>query len=253
MDDRLTMWRPQKNVEDFSRLFTELSGGTVKKMHPDYTTYQNASGLYSRNYIEMNIQSSISDLVEAILEGRKEGAPVLSTFTEEFLPPDTKEIFFRAGFEILPIQQHGMIYKKDRAINRTKDPHIKRIGEEQLSEWIDAMLEGFREENKPREDILYQTLIKSQDTFFLAYDIDDEIAGTALFYLTEDYPGITEVSVARKYRRRGVATALLKHMQQMVEEMDLPGAILQASPMGMPVYEQLGFHKVSNICTVHVI
>ena len=45
-------------------------------------------------------------------------------------------------------------------------------------------------------------------------------------------------------RRNGIASALVRHLLKMIESRGYRGAILQASPMGKPVYEKIGFRQV---------
>ena len=240
---------PRKNLEDLCKIYAEMSGGTVENTGC-LTTYLNPAYFYRRNFITKPLEDDAVNIPVLIKEGLEKGNPDLTTFTKELLDASTEEGFHAAGFDTLAVQQHGMIFDKGTPFDHAEDQNIRLINHNELSLWVDTMIEGFREENKPREDIVYSNLIKSPKVFYLAYVYEGQIIGTAMLYLTDDYPGITEVAVPNTYRGKGIATKLIVKILQMVHEMDLPGAVLQASDMGMPVYEKLGFRKVSNLCTV---
>ena len=242
------IWIPQKNLEDFCRIYAGLTNGTMTD-HASFTTWNTPGFFYCRNFIKEDPKENISDIADQIITNTKNGTPHLTTYTKELLPADTADIFYAKGFETL-LTQYGMLFEKGTAFDTTTNDHISIISEDELPAWTDTMIEGFVEDNKQREDVIYENLIRDPDTFFLAYRMEEKIVGTAILYLTDDFPGIAEVAVPRPYRGNKIATSLIRRILQMVHEYEKPGVTLQASPLGRPVYQSLGFQQVSEIHTI---
>lgn len=77
--------------------------------------------------------------------------------------------------------------------------------------------------------------------------VDGEIVATAEVLSAGDLAGIYLVSTAKAFRGRGFASTLTGHALQVARDRGARGATLQASGMGRPVYEALGFETVSMI------
>lgn len=239
------IWIPQKNLEDFSRILGSLTDGSIED-HPSFTTYINPGFFYTRNYIKQNPSESVREIIEQIAANADAGKPHLTTFTVELLPSNTLDVFTSMGFEIM-LTQYGMTFEKGTPFDKEVDEHIEIIRSDELPAWSDTMLAGFRDEGKEREDEIYEAFIRDPNVFFLAYKLDGIIAGTSILYLTEDYPGVAEVAVLKAYRHRGIATKMITRILQMAAEHDAPGVTLQASALGRPVYQALGFKQFSII------
>lgn len=239
------IWIPQKNLEDFCRIYAGLTNAAVED-HPSFTTYQNPGFFYSRNFIKAVPADSVKEIAAQIIENAKKGNPHLTTYTKELLPADADSVFQKMGFQTM-LTQYGMTFEKGTPFDTSKDDHVKIIDKDALSAWTDTMIEGFRDEGKEREDVIYENMIQDPGTFFLAYCSDGQIKGTAMLYFTDDYPGVAEVAVPKHFRGNKIATTLLLRILQMVHEYEKPGVTLQASVMGRPVYETLGFKQVSEI------
>ena len=92
---------------------------------------------------------------------------------------------------------------------------------------------------------------------FLAF-VDRLPVGFARCQLRHDYVEGCETSpvgflegiyVDDGHRHAGIAKALLQHACAIAKEMGCAYATLQASPMGQPVYENLGFEDAGTINT----
>lgn len=248
---------PQKNLEDLCIRYGNLSDSRICSPHPQVRTYLNPGFFYRRNFIAGKLTDSDVPLPEEvfreslarILEETKNGAPSLTTFTLEQAGPDAESIFRSMGFETM-LLQHGMICEIGPDASYERDPHITAIRPEEVSRWTDVMLEGFIEENKQREDDVYEQLIQCRDVVFLSYRIGNELAGTSILYDTEDYPGIAEVAVPQRFRGNGIATKMIRYILSLAQEAGKPGVMLQASDMGREVYKRLGFRQVSEIYSI---
>ena len=98
------------------------------------------------------------------------------------------------GFELI-VPEYGMVYEMGSCqMDQATDPNIDVIYKDEISLWVDAMVEGFREENKVREDVVFESLVRSPEMTFFGYRLDGRIAGTAILYDSEEYAGIYEIA-----------------------------------------------------------
>lgn len=74
-----------------------------------------------------------------------------------------------------------------------------------------------------------------------------EFACVALTIDVEDDLSIHYVATEAEYRRRGLATRLLRAMLAQARQRGLRSASLQASADGLPVWERLGFRRVATL------
>jgi GNAT superfamily N-acetyltransferase len=70
---------------------------------------------------------------------------------------------------------------------------------------------------------------------------DGTPAGTTTFCLFGDVAWIAMVLVDEKLRRRGIGMALMRHALDFLDRLGVPTVRLDATPLGQPLYEQLGF------------
>src|SRR5215470_909995 len=77
-----------------------------------------------------------------------------------------------------------------------------------------------------------------------AYVMDDDgkIVGTAATLCYQDrFAWISMVLVDPEYRNRGIGTQLLERAVQYLDESGIPTIKLDATPLGKPLYEKMGF------------
>ena len=238
-----TAWIPQENHEEFNKVFAQMSDSAVQSEIPNLTTYLTPPSFYRRNYISPFGHPDLKAIGESIIENAKKGFPTLTSMTPALFPEGAEDILFQMGFEVM-LPQFGMIFESGTPFDKTVDENIEVIQKDALSAWIDTMIEGFAEEQKEREDVVFESLIKSPDMSFFGYHKDGQIAGTGILYRGKDYAGIYEIAVPKRYRGHGIATAIVRHILRIAEDAGLKGTVLVASPMGQPVYERIGFEPL---------
>jgi GNAT superfamily N-acetyltransferase len=81
--------------------------------------------------------------------------------------------------------------------------------------------------------------------FFLAYDGDVPMSTSALL-VSHGIAGIFFVCTVPKGRKRGFATSAVWAAVEAGRKLGCDAAYLQATDMGRPVYERMGFHKVDD-------
>jgi GNAT superfamily N-acetyltransferase len=81
--------------------------------------------------------------------------------------------------------------------------------------------------------------------FFVVYDGDKPVSASALL-VSHGIAGIFFVSTIPRARKRGYATTAVWAAAEAGRKQGCEAAYLQASDMGRPVYERMGFHKVDD-------
>lgn len=77
-------------------------------------------------------------------------------------------------------------------------------------------------------------------------EVDGAAVGTALAFRSDDCVGVFNISVAPEYRGRGYGTAVTAAAVAAERDRGARTAYLHSSPMGLPVYESLGFRTVEH-------
>jgi GNAT superfamily N-acetyltransferase len=80
---------------------------------------------------------------------------------------------------------------------------------------------------------------------YLAY-VHGDVAGCATILLDNGIAGVWNVGTLRNYRRKGVASALLVQALTAAISDGYPDSVLIASPMGRPLYEEMGYQFVGD-------
>lgn len=75
--------------------------------------------------------------------------------------------------------------------------------------------------------------------------LDGEPAACGQLLCTGDVAGVYTIGVRERYRRRGLGEAISRAVLAAGRDQGCEIGVLQASPMGTPVYEQMGFETVT--------
>lgn len=84
----------------------------------------------------------------------------------------------------------------------------------------------------------------SRMSWFVGY-VDGEPAACGQLLRTGDVAGVYTIGVRERYRRRGLGEAISRAVLAAGRDQGCEIGVLQASPMGRPVYEQMGFETVT--------
>ena len=74
--------------------------------------------------------------------------------------------------------------------------------------------------------------------------LDGEPVAVSSLVMTGDIAGIYAVATLPEARKRGIGTAMTLHAMKEGIARRARAATLQATPMGLPVYEKIGFRTV---------
>jgi GNAT superfamily N-acetyltransferase len=86
----------------------------------------------------------------------------------------------------------------------------------------------------------HRFLALQPDGGFVA-ELDGTAVGTTIVFVVRSVAWVAMVLVDEAVRGRGIGTALMRHALAFVDERGVPSARLDATPLGRPVYEKLGF------------
>lgn len=76
--------------------------------------------------------------------------------------------------------------------------------------------------------------------FFLA-ELDGQAVGTTATFIFADVAWVALVLVEPAFRGRGIGTALMEHALSFLDRRGVRSIRLDATPLGRPIYEKLGF------------
>lgn len=75
--------------------------------------------------------------------------------------------------------------------------------------------------------------------------IDGEPAACGQLLRTDDVAGVYSIAVREQFRRRGLGAAISWTVLAAGRDAGCSIGVLQASPMGEPVYDQMGFETIT--------
>ena len=101
------------------------------------------------------------------------------------------------------------------------------------------------------ELLLNDRIMTARDTEYYVGYVDGAPVATAALVVTHRVGGIANVATDPARRGRGIGEAMTWHAVRRAKAMGCVMANLQASEMGRPIYERMGFRMVSPYRTFH--
>jgi ribosomal protein S18 acetylase RimI-like enzyme len=118
----------------------------------------------------------------------------------------------------------------------------------QFNEWLQTTVSrrSPKEEATIRE--YFQAFLPSKNkntsiAFYLG-SINGKIVGSSLMYYSQDFVSLYWVGVHPDYRRQGLGSILSYVPLKDAKQKGYRWSVLQAQPLGVPIYPKLGFQKV---------
>ncbi len=122
---------------------------------------------------------------------------------------------------------------------------------EAFSHHLDMIVGAFGVPRAYAEVLLTERFLHLPDTeLYVGYLDDRPVAASALF-VTGRTAGVYNVATLPEVRGRGIGEAMTWHCVRRGAAMGCVAATLQASDMGRPIYERIGFRLVSPYHTYH--
>lgn len=187
----------------------------------------------------------------ALAEEIRTGAAADKLLTDALAAGDsTEQALCEAGFENY-FEQTGMVYPmpEDPSLLPREDAeqlsHIRLLKDgDSMEEWLKTFHLAFQGEIPDDLDAiheLYKKVNQDETYFFFSYEENGETLGTSFVFFLNGVGGVHAVGTRPEARGRGIASALVKHILHLAYQQNCIECVLQASPMGRPVYERLGF------------
>lgn len=243
----------EQSFSDMCELVTELAGRTAVHPMDGVTVYDGgftSFNWYSRVCVE-SLSADRPEQAEQLLSLLAASRLPLLSFTLGNVPDSFASRLPELGYSP-EVTQTGMAVtlplasNNDTSADKAAASCIVQIGADDLDTWSDTVCRAFQ---KPDDKNAFQLMIHCDECRFYAWKENGRILGTTLLYTKDGNAGIHEVGVLRKHRGRGIAAALVRYALKEAADSGAVISTLQASDLGTPVYESLGYKKVSRIQT----
>lgn len=88
------------------------------------------------------------------------------------------------------------------------------------------------------------SLADDRCSWFIGY-VDGDLAACGQLLRTADVAGVYSIGVRERFRRRGLGAAITTAVLAAGRDVGCAVGVLQASPLGRPVYDRMGFETVT--------
>lgn len=231
------------SIEDFYRRIYWDSPSAITVSTPDYTlTYSGVGWLHSLNQLWLHSLDMLDDnLLRKTDEFfRRYEAEYTIIFTECETSRWVQWLAERHYVERATNPIYGLSgLPRPRHVHR--DVEIIRACPEHQQDLLEVLYSAFfMGPEVGRSAVRVEHFADPTLRHYLAY-VNGEVAGCATIILHDGIAGIWNVATLRPFRRQGIAAALL--MRGLVDAAadGYPDSVLVASPMGRPLYQQMGY------------
>lgn len=210
-------------------------------------TYTGIGHAMFNNVLRSNLNRVEAELVVARFE--ETGLPwgwFVSATSADSTPAMLGDLGFAKAFEMRNMACDLRTNPVDRD---SRGLRIERVGNAAGFEaFLHIVLSAFKEVSQIGADMSRaQNLMGYGDELavqnFVGYEGDVPVA-TATVHLTEGVAGIYAVSTLEQHRGKGYGRAITAHCMAWGQNRGCRLAVLQASQMGLPVYQKLGFEDL---------
>lgn len=236
-----------QSLLDSCELFAGVSKGSKKCS--EYEAYFVPETMwYNRVHLLPGAQDTLAECIRSVSAGVKtmEMPNLISYLGCDYKRKEIAPLLEEAGY-ISPLPVQAAMFKSLEDFEPVEDTiAVERVPAEMVGEWSEMVAEAF---GKPTEKPGMLLLADHPECYFLMHRVDGKMVAGMLLYCKNGNAGIHEVGTLEAYRGKGIAKALLLHALSIAKKQGCTCATLQASPMGVPVYESLGFEDVGTVNT----
>lgn len=170
--------------------------------------------------------------------------------------PESDRILKDAGFRLY-VKITCMAADLHDALSGDNSPeNIKIISvknKHELLAWKDVSFSGFEIPNRGKKQyerfvLSFDLNAKSPQKLFIAY-FDEKPVATSMLFVHENTAGIYYVSTLPDHRKKGCGLKITQAAMKEAKNAGFQDVILQATPMGVPVYKKAGFREY---CQAHI-
>ena len=236
-----------ESLLDSCELVSGYSGG--KKVEEAYTAYFAPETMwYNRVYVHAAEKETLEATVAAVAAGVREGKlpPLISWLSTEVSSKAIRPFVKAEGYiNPLPVQE-AMFLDLEGYTLAAPTAAVEHVSADKVGEWADTIAAAF---GKPTEKDGMLLIAEDENCDFLMHCEEGKMVAGMLLICKGENAGVHEVGTLESYRGRGIAASLMNCAMAIAKEKGCKYATLQASPMGAPLYEKLGFEAVGEVHT----
>ena len=238
-DARIAALEVERDISLYRQLAARLAGGSVyagSRWSWAWNPLQpRRSSIFDLVILDEDFDEAMRGLVECITRGE---APPIIVASPLSRPADIEARLPDWGFAPARTQT-GMWRRLDPQDPSVVDPRFERIDDEQgLEAWVATANRGF--ERSDSFELFRRLLGEPSITFYGLFE-DGELVTTLFRHLRGDVVGLHTIATPPELRGRGYATAVTRSALALSAAEGRRLVVLQASALGRPVYERLGF------------
>lgn len=170
--------------------------------------------------------------------------------------PETDRILKGAGFRLYAKATCMAADLHDSLSDYSCADNIKIISvknKHDLLVWKDVSYDGFEMPDRVRKQyerfvLSFDLSTKTPQKLFVAF-FDEKPVATSMLFVHEKTAGIYYVSTLPAYRNKGCGLKITQAAMKEAKGAGFKDVILQATPMGLPVYKSAGFREY---CQAHI-
>ena len=219
----------------------EMLGGINKSCQEYSRVVVPGSFFYSRVYDFKPRRGleSIRALKNDIVSGE---APDNLLIYNSVLTPSMERNMLAEGFRIFA-EQTGMVCELSNNIELPK-ANVIEVEYNRVREWAKCVNTAIGKEDDAE---IFEIMHRQSETSFYGVEQDGKIVSTILVATFGDIACLHEGGTYTEYRGRGYISDLIRRAMLDAKEQGFKKIVLQASPMGRPVYDKLGFKAVGQL------
>ena len=170
--------------------------------------------------------------------------------------PETDRILKDAGFRLYAKATCMAANLHDSPSDSNEAGNIKIISvksKQDLLVWKDISFAGFEIPDRAGKQyerfvLSFDLSAKAPQKFFVAC-CDDKPVASSMLFVHENTAGIYYLSTLPSYRNKGCGLKITQAAMKEAKDAGFKDVILQATPMGLPVYKKAGFREY---CQAHI-
>lgn len=127
---------------------------------------------------------------------------------------------------------------------------LEPVVEDDVDDALEVMVEGFAmplEIGAPFADVTFCPTKPGATRLHVLARLDGQPAGVGSVLIAHGVAGVYNVATLEVARGRGIGRAVTLELMRLGREHGCSDTILHATPMGLPVYERLGYRRVCEV------
>ncbi|RBW41692.1 hypothetical protein DS885_15865 [Psychromonas sp. B3M02] len=142
------------------------------------------------------------------------------------------------------VQLTAMYLELEESIGQTHDQVSTVRSDEGLKQWSEACSNAFGYDIDKQS---INPLIDDKNATVLAFEVNSNIAGTAILYQSHKTMGIHQIGVLPQFQRCGIGKAIMLHLIAIAKHRGCDVMTLQSSQAGKNMYINMGFKALAEL------